>query len=239
MTDKVKLMTHEDGNHAETRMPMRITKYAFTVATKRRTIFAKAPFNITSFEIALAFKSFEARLPGDDTLYEFKPDLLCPTNDLRNLVNVREEQLDELNVFDIFNFNPTIEVELAVAIDPTAKGSACNEVVHCPSMKITFYGDTDAVRSALNIVIPIIFIAFGNLLNIFYVDGYNDFLANALTLGLTLVFFLPQLNELESVSNQVDWNQLLVILLFSGLLLGLMDCKRCNGTNNRVGERNL
>jgi len=234
-SSKVKLMSHNDGNNVLSPLPMRVTKYAFTVATKRRTIFAKAPFNITSFEIALVFEPFDAKVADGDAdgeLYQFVPDVLCPTKDLRNLVNVREQQLDELNRFDIFNYNPTVEVELVT----TSDGVTFDDVVHCPNLKITFYGDTDAVRSALNIVIPIIFIAFGNMLNIFYVDGYNDFLANALTLGLTLVFFLPQLNELESVSNQVDWNQFLVILLFSGLLLGLMDCKRCNGTDAASGE---
>jgi hypothetical protein len=202
---------------------MRITTYSLEVPTTRRSVFAKAPFNITSFDVSLDFLPLVARLP-DGEFIKFMPDLLCPMDDLRYLISVEPESLDALNIFDIINPNPSVEVKLASEV-----GRLAGRIVHAPSMKITFFGDTDAVRAALNIIIPIVFIAFGNVLNVVYVGDYDNFMANALTLGLTLVFFLPTLNQIDSVSNGIDLNQLLVVLLFLGLILGCMDCKRCNG----------
>jgi len=80
----------------------------------------------------------------------------------------------------------------------------------------------------MNIIIPIVFVAFGNVLNVTYTDSYNEFLANALTLGLALIFFLPTLNTIESVSNAWDLNQILVAMLFLGLLLGCCECMQCH-----------
>ncbi|KAJ1457864.1 hypothetical protein M885DRAFT_115262 [Pelagophyceae sp. CCMP2097] len=201
---------------------MRTTTYSLEVPTTRRNVFAKAPFNITSFQVALDFKPLVARLPNGK-LIKFVPDLLCPTEDLRELISSKDEELDNLDKFDIINANPSVQVKLAT----TAKG-----MLHTPSIKITFYGDTDAVRAALNIIVPILFIAFGNVLNVWFSEDHDNFVANALTLGLTFVFFIPTLNQVESVSNELDLNQLLVVLIFLGLVLGCMDCKRCNGGTN-------
>ncbi|KAJ1453059.1 hypothetical protein M885DRAFT_525056 [Pelagophyceae sp. CCMP2097] len=202
---------------------MRTTTYSLEVATKRRNVFAKAPFNITSFQVSLDFLPLVARLPKGE-LIKFMPDLLCPIDDLRHLGSVEDDGLDSLDKFDIINPNPSVEVK----VDSDAGYARAS------SMKFTFYGDTDAVRAALNIIVPILFIAFGNVLNVWFSEDHDNFVANALTLGLTFVFFIPTLNQVESVSNELDLNQLLVVLIFLGLVLGCMDCKRCNGGTNHL-----
>ncbi|KAJ1459999.1 hypothetical protein M885DRAFT_37705 [Pelagophyceae sp. CCMP2097] len=222
--EQLRMLSSKMEEMVDSHVYARTTTYSLEVPTTRRNVFARAPFNITSFEFSLDFQPLLARLPNGKFI-KFVPDLLCPIGDLRELVSVEPERLDEIHKFDLINPNPSVEVELV---------SEAERITHAPSMKITFFGDTDAVRALLNIIIPIIFIAFGNVLNVLYCEDYDNFLANALTLGLTLVFFIPTLNQIESGSNEMDLNQLLVVLLFLGLVFGCMDCKRCNGGTNHL-----
>jgi hypothetical protein len=191
---------------------MRTTKYSFVVPTTRRDVFAGKPFNITSFDVTLDFQPFIARLP-DGELMKFMPDLLCPTGDMRNLVCVEPEQLDSLSKLDMVNRNPSVEIKLV---------SEAKRLVHASSMKITFHGHTDAVRVTLNTMVPILFIGFGNVLNVWFSEDYDSFQSNALTLGLTLIVFIPTLYEMN-VGPSV------VFAIFLGLVFGSLDCVRCNG----------
>ncbi|KAJ1463056.1 hypothetical protein M885DRAFT_556766 [Pelagophyceae sp. CCMP2097] len=191
------------------RIQGRSTTYSFEVSTKRRSVYSELPFNITKFELDLDFEPLVARLPGGE-LMEFLPDLLCPTRDLRNLISVRPEELDELKKFDIVNPNPSVEIMLR------EKGG----VVHAPKMRITFYGHTDPKRGMVNIVVPILAIVFGCVLNVLFAEDDDNFMANVLTLLLTVVFFIPVLNETDNMSDNkghmVRDADLLIFYLFLG-----------------------
>mmetsp|Transcript_9567 Transcript_9567/g.33018 ORF Transcript_9567/g.33018 Transcript_9567/m.33018 type:complete len:353 (-) Transcript_9567:18-1076(-) len=209
------------------RIQGRSTTYSFEVSTKRRSVYSELPFNITKFELDLDFEPLVARLPGGE-LMEFLPDLLCPTRDLRNLISVRPEELDELKKFDIVNPNPSVEIMLR------EKGG----VVHAPKMRITFYGHTDPKRGMVNIVVPILAIVFGCVLNVLFAEDDDNFMANVLTLLLTVVFFIPVLNETDNMSDNkghmVRDADLLIFYLFLGVFFSSLDCRRCNGGKDHL-----
>ena len=91
-------------------------------------------------------------------------------------------------------------------------------------MKITFYLSKDPLEPFMNIVMPIMYCAFANSLNFWFffnIEDKPDFVANALTLGLTLVFLIPTISGGNTTTkNEFDMNELIIFFLFVGLIIG-------------------
>ena len=91
-------------------------------------------------------------------------------------------------------------------------------------MKITFYLSKDPLEPFMNIVMPIMYCAIANSLNyafFFNREDKPDFVANALTLGLTLVFLIPTISGGNTTTkNEFDMNELIIFFLFVGLIIG-------------------
>merc|ERR1712185_611495 len=116
----------------------------------------------------------------------------------------------------------------------------CSHAVYVTRVRLTFYLYKDWLQPFLTSLVPIIFICLGQTLNgayslkaAFRFSGYNyvtaeeddsevisrmsEFLSDELTLGLTLVFMIPQLSSNESLTNELDVNHFFVAILFLGL----------------------
>ena len=209
---------------------------------KRNCLFHRQPFTVTACELMLEFTSFAGRVdPKTKHEFEFRPDLMCHTDDIRNLVSVRDwrDGLDDMQDFDLINTSPTVEYILDAKYAPDGSPTA----VYVPRVRITFYMSKDWHQRFLSSLVPIIFICLGQTLNgayslkaAFRFSGYNyvtaeeddsevisrmsEFLSDELTLGLTLVFMIPQLSSNESLTNELDVNHFFVAILFLGLILG-------------------
>ena len=71
---------------------------------------------------------------------------------------------------------------------------------------------------------PIMYCAIANTLNFWFffnLEDKPDFVANALTLGLTLVFLIPTISGGNTTTkNEFDMNELIIFFLFLGLIIG-------------------
>ena len=207
------------------------------------------PFGIRALELTLEYSSFVSQVPGGD-IYNFRPDLLCHVEDLRNLVCVKNwngekrESLDQMYSWDLINTSPTVEFLVEASVD---KGSGQCKTVYCPRVRLTWFVTKDWLDAFITTMLPVLFVAMGNMLNgIYCLPGADDhmghgivdddwnhdnpedvqaqrgaFFANQLTLALTLVFMIPQLRSTSSLSNQASSNDTFVGLLFFGLCVGL------------------
>jgi hypothetical protein len=211
-------------------------------------VYCRQPFNISACEVLIELTSFvgeiipetdggDAQSPG---MHELRPDLMCHIEDVRNLVCVRDWKngLDAMRQFDVINETPTIEVMFDQKTD---KKTGEVKVVYCPKIKLTFYLNKNCFQEMLNIVMPVIFCFAGNLANGIFVlfpncenvllpschkqintEGWPDYIANSLAIGLTLVFLMPQISSIEGLKNDFDMNQLLVTFLFLGVVCGFI-----------------
>ena len=83
-------------------------------------------------------------------------------------------------------------------------------------MRITFYLSKDPLEPFMNIVMPIMYCAIANTLNFWFffnIEDKPDFVANALTLGLTLVFLIPTISNgrTSTITNEFDFNELIIV----------------------------
>ena len=209
---------------------------------KKIVIFDRQPFRITACELMLELTSFTGKInlkTGHE--FEFRPDLMCHMEDIRNLVSIRDWQdgLDSMREYDMINTSPTVEY----IFDAKYAKDGSPQTIYVPRFRMTFYMTKDWLQPFLANLMPIIFICLGNLLNgayslehAFKGSGHNymteeededgpaerksDFLSDELTLGLTLVFMIPQISQSESLDNAMDLNHFFVAILFIGLILG-------------------
>ena len=242
-TEVRKVVEAELKHHGE---PTGFTSVSVTSSVeypmKRVCVFHRHPFTVTACELMLELTSFAGRVdPETKHEYEFRPDLMCHTDDIRNLVSIRDwrEGLDDMQEFDLLNTSPTVEYFL----DAKHARDGTPTAVYVPRVRLTFYLYKDWVQPFLTSLVPIIFICLGQLLNgayslklAFRAGGHNyaeepfddqeilarisEFLSSELTLGLTLVFMIPQLSSSESLTNELDVNHFFVAILFLGLILG-------------------
>ena len=208
---------------------------------KKIVIFDRQPFRITACELMLELTSFTGKIdPKTGHEFEFRPDLMCHTEDIRNLVCIRDWQdgLDSMREYDMINTSPTVEY----IFDAKYAKDGSPQTIYVPRFKMTFYMTKDWLQPFLANLMPIIFICIGNALNGAYslenawshigtnyitenesddaTSRKSDFLSDELTLGLTLVFMIPQISQSESLENDVDINHFFVAILFIGLILG-------------------
>ena len=136
----VAVIKEEDGTH--TGLTARSVTSSCVLPMKLRTLYDAQPFYIAACELLLELTSIVADVLPDDEAddedgqkaaaankrgpYEFRPDLVCHDEDLRNLVSVRDydSTLDGMSSFDIINSSPTVEV----------RGKESSPVVSSPSL---------------------------------------------------------------------------------------------------------
>merc|ERR1712185_447777 len=113
--------------------------------------------------------------------------------------------------FDIINTSPTIEYFMNTKF----KGGK----------PVAIYVPKDASRHFLELISFILLCSVGNMINLVYVEPYGDFLANALTLGLTVVLMVPQMATSEKLTHNFDLNNVLTLLMVSGIIFGCIKCQ--------------
>ena len=131
--------------------------------------------------------------------------------------------------YELINPNPTVEIILDSKWKKGKDGKeGIWDTVYAPKIKLTWFLERDYIQQFLNIVMPVLFIAVGSVVNSLTISGfyttdytrYADYLANALGLGLTLVFMVPSISKSESTKNEFGKNQFTVTVLFTGVILG-------------------
>ena len=130
--------------------------------------------------------------------------------------------------YELINPNPTVEIILDSKWKEGKDGKEVPDTVYAPKIKLTWFLERDYIQQFLNIVMPVLFIAVGSVVNSLTISGfyttdytrYADYLANALGLGLTLVFMVPSISKSESTKNEFGKNQFTVTVLFIGVILG-------------------
>ena len=203
----------------------RSTTFAVKFPMQKHVIMSAHPFHICAMELLVELTSFigandaaaEGGASDAETLFELRPDLLCNLRDVEELVKVRDpDAVDEMASYDIFNVHPTIENQLEIK-----RSKAGSTHCYVPKTKLTFYMYKPALRPFVETLMPVIFASLGNTLNCLYVDEFGDFLANALAIGLTIAFMIPQFSSNEEYIDAGirDPNQFYVLILFLALML--------------------
>ena len=200
---------------------------SFRLPMRRINVLSATPFSISACELLVELTSYTTEMMGANSEdvegeFELRPDLLCHNQDMRNLVCVRDwdTELDMAHDFDIINSSPTIEYFMDTKFKD---GKAV--AIYVPKVKITFYVTRDASRHFLELISFIVLCMVGNCINLIYVEPYGDFLANALTLGLTVVLMVPQMATSEKLTHNFDLNNLLTLFLVSGIIFGCVKCE--------------
>ena len=201
---------------------------SFRLPMRRINVLSAVPFSISACELLVELTSYtcEMKAAEDGTKlggeFELRPDLLCHNQDMRNLVSVRgwDTELDMAHDFDIINTSPTIEYFMNTKF----KGGK-PVAIYVPKVKLTFYVTKDASRHFLELISFILLCSVGNMINLVYVEPYGDFLANALTLGLTVVLMVPQMATSEKLTHNFDLNNVLTLLMVSGIIFGCIKCQ--------------
>ena len=131
--------------------------------------------------------------------------------------------------YELINPNPTVEIILDSKWKKGKDGKEPSwDTVYAPKIKLTWFLERDYIQQFLCIFMPVLFIAVGSVVNSLTISGfkntdysrYADYLANALGLGLTLVFMVPSISKSESTKNEFGKNQFTVTALFLGVILG-------------------
>jgi len=212
----VRKVAPKDQKFNDATFGMTATTFASALPLKLYSVMSSHPFHVTAAEVLVELTSFTAR-GANGTTFELRPNLLCHTKDVRNLVAVRDwgsqDSLDEMKKWEILNTSPTVEYVID-GDDTTGK-----KPFYTPKVKITFYLYRDATQPFLETVMPVVFIIFTNNLNLIYTTDFNDFLANTLAIGLTIVFMIPQLSQNESFDEKMQLNQLYVLWIFLSLIV--------------------
>lgn len=140
---------------------------SFVFPMRKVALYARLPFEITAVETLIEFTSFTHEING--ARYKFRPQLMCHTTDMRNLLSVPDwrgapgesDGLDSMRVFDVINPSPSIEYL------PETKTDACGLItqLYVPKVRITFFLDHNHTVPLLNTIAPLGFCACANLMN--------------------------------------------------------------------------
>ena len=86
-------------------------------------------------------------------------------------------------------------------------------------VRLTWYLYVAATQPILETLTPIIFSLFTSSANYIYAGSIDDFLANQIALGLTVVLMIPLLSKSESFSDKFEMTHLYVLFIFVGFLV--------------------
>ena len=190
--------------------------FQLDVPLRMHTVFEgfQGVFRVVAVELLVELPSCFGKLDGEDC--EFLPDFVCHGVDKRNLVSVRDwfrpELLDEMNTFDFINTSPTVEYHI--------EGSAGGRTV--PKMKLTWYLRSSAIQSFLDGTIPALYAALCNTFNINFSGFYDNFLTNALTIGLSAGIFVPNHMGQSKFSDVFRLEQLYLPFILLGTCLSVL-----------------
>ena len=188
------------------------TTFAANLPMKLYSVFSAHPFHIMATEVMIELTSFTST-----TGHELRPSILCHVKDFRNLVRVRDydspSKMDEMKKWEIMNSSPTVEYEA------DGDGVDGKKPFYTPKLRVTFYLYRDARQPFLETIAPIIFALFANALNVVFSKQFEEFLANVVAIGFTLVLMVPRLSQNESFLATFQVNHIYVALIFLSLVV--------------------
>merc|ERR1712070_1027647 len=123
--------------------------------------------------------------------------------------------------FDMLSPNPSVEFRLT---SKAAKGDSA-PTVYAPKVNIVFFMHRDAIQKFLTFVMPLVFAACGNALNMWYayLGDYDNgnFLSKALFTAVLVIHLTRSLGSENTTSHEFNVVKILTGLIFAGLTLGL------------------
>ena len=198
---------------------------SFSLPARLRTVFSHYPLNITAAELDLELTSFVGSLADSGgELFEFRPDLVCHIGDLSNLVCVRDwksiKDFDAMRDFDVLSVNPTVQYKLTRKARDGAPPAD-----YVSAVRVSFYMHKDGLQAYLTTILPLIFAALGNGLNMRYAASglydTNGFLSKALFTGVLAINVTKAIGPGHGTSHEFNAVKVLSGLLFTGLVVGL------------------
>ena len=191
------------------------TTFAAKLPTKLYSVFSAHPFHIMAAEVMLELTSFTCT--KDQDTYGLRPSILCHVKDFWNLVRVRDydspSKMDEMKKWEIMNSSPTVEYQA------DGDGVDGKKPFYTPKVRVTFYLYRDARQPFLETIAPIIFALFANALNVVFSEQFEEFLANVVAIGFTLVLMVPRLSQNESFLATFQVKHIYVCLIFLSLMV--------------------
>lgn len=215
---KVARSLEKAGDPADPTHPSYLTAVSSTfeasIPMKLDSVYNQQPFNIMSATIMVELTSFIGK-EADGDKFEFRPTFMAHASDIRNLVSVRDfatqYKMDEMRKWELMNPNPTVEFEY---------DGGGQKPLYVPKVRLTYYLFEEAMQPFLETVMPIVFAYFASTLNVFRVTrksaDFTDYLANAIAIGLTIVFIVPEISKSDSFDEKFQLNHVYVFWIFLG-----------------------
>lgn len=205
--------------------PCSITNTTVEIPCILRSAFNGKPYQISTCEALIELTS---RYAGD---YEYRPTMVANRGGMDNIVCVRDpEELDELQSFDLMWDYPTIEVP------NEGKMKKGKMVQYTPKILVYFFLSTSAMEAFIKSFMPILFATVAQTMNCvtsemeripesnfnWDADSWSGvFLTNTITVGIAVIFVLPDItNDSNSFSHEISYNEIYILIFFSGLTVG-------------------
>lgn len=189
------------------------------------SVYEEHPFRIVACEVLIELASFVGTSAGNSAdTYEFRPDLVCPLGDQRDLVGMRDwdkpDIYDEMRNFDPINTSPVVEFQVEGKKDELYGDLLKDPFV--PKVRLTWYMTSNYTQPFLETVAPIGFLNLCNLLNMLYCQVYDDFMSNLLSVGLTMVVIIPSFRGQGYFTPKFVLNHFYLLLLFLGISVSIL-----------------